>query len=421
MRLHYTSDVGVQWAGWFADDFALIDGAEPRCSPTTARTTPNGWTTNHFVTVPLTRSFPMYYLAEWRNNSGFDRGLKYAYNTVYNNPDTNEWQVERAPYTVPGMVLWLRNGAYDFDYTLYDSLYDPPSYGPKHALLVVDSHYWPLEWNGMGTSGVARRVGDRLQAGNAAFTLQPTTPFTLDRPDSTATGNIVETKTFGRLPAVSQFHDSLGYYPGVRYHFDEADPDNEGLYLWNAAASAAVPAKASYTTRVTWDDKTPATDLYGWDPYGDTVLGTGDPRDEGVQYGINLAILQKAHDGSWGRIAFWNAQSLADLSMRASLAKAKPGQLVEYDLRVKNLGPAAQPFTVTDAIPAHTTYAGGGSYDAASGSVRWTGIVNPDQVRVLHLWLKVAKGTAHGTVIKNTATLQDDASGWSASASTVVK
>ena len=27
LRLHYTSDVGVQWAGWWADDFTLADGA----------------------------------------------------------------------------------------------------------------------------------------------------------------------------------------------------------------------------------------------------------------------------------------------------------------------------------------------------------------------------------------------------------
>jgi immune inhibitor A len=416
VRLHYTSDVGVQWDGWFADDFALVDGSAKLFSDD-CENQPNGWTTNHFVAVPLTRVYPMYYLAEWRNNSGFDRGLKYAYNTVYNNPDTNEWQVDRAPYTVPGMVLWLRNGARDFDYTLYDSLYDSPSYGPKHALLVVDSHYWPIEWDGMGTSGVPRRINDRLQAGNAAFTLQPTTPFTLNRPDSSATGNIVETKAFKPLPAVSQFHDSLGYYPGLRYHFD-ADPEAEGLYFWNAAASAAVPAKAPYTTRITWDDKSPATDLYGAD-LDDTILGSGDPRDDGVQYGINLAILQKAHDGSWGQIAFWNAQSLAGLNMKASLAKAKPGQLVQYDLKVTNLGPAPQPFTVTDAVPTNTTYVAGGSYDA--GSVQWTGTVGPNQVKVLHLTLKIAKGTAYGTVIQNAATLQDDASGGSASVSTVVK
>ena len=47
--------------------------------------------------------------------------------------------------------------------------------------------------------------------------------------------------------------------------------------------------------------------------------------------------------------------------------------------------------------------------------------MNPDQVKVLHLTVRVATGTASGTVIKNGATLQDDASGWSASASTVVK
>ena len=27
LRLHYTSDVGVQWAGWWGDDFSLVDGA----------------------------------------------------------------------------------------------------------------------------------------------------------------------------------------------------------------------------------------------------------------------------------------------------------------------------------------------------------------------------------------------------------
>ena len=38
----------------------------------------------------------------------------------------------------------------------------------------------------------------------------------------------------------------------------------------HAAASAVVPAQAPYTTRITWDDKSPATDLYGID-LGDTA------------------------------------------------------------------------------------------------------------------------------------------------------
>ena len=163
LRLHYTSDVGVQWAGWWADDFNLADGATTLFSDD-VENPPNGWTTNHFVIVPLTRTYPAYYMAEWRNLSGFDKGLMYPYATIYNSPATTEWQVDRCPYTVPGMLLWLRNGAYDFDYTLYDSLYDPPSYGPKHALLVVDSHYWPLEWEGMGTTDARSAVELSLPA-----------------------------------------------------------------------------------------------------------------------------------------------------------------------------------------------------------------------------------------------------------------
>jgi immune inhibitor A len=414
LRLHYTSDVGVQWAGWFADDFALSDGATTLFSDD-VENPPNGWSTNRFVTVPLTRIYPMYYLAEWRNSSGFDRGLKYPYTTIYNNEQTNEWQVDRTPYTVPGMLLWLRNGAYDFDYTLYDSLYDPPSYGPKHALLVVDSHYWPLEWNGMGTSGANLRLGARSQPGNAAFTLQDTTPFTVSRSDSTASGNILETKTFDPLPAVSQFHDSLGYYPGLRYR-----PENDGLYFWDAAASLAVPAKGSYTTKITWPDKTPLTDFYGAD-MGDTILGSGDPRDDGVQYGVNIAVLDKARDGSWGKIAVWNATSLAGLEMKVDPARTRHGQVLTYQLKVRNLGPAPQPVAVSDPIPANTTYLNGNHYNPTTNSIEWTGTIGAKQTRVITFSVKVNAGTPSGTVVTNDATLADDASGASASATTVVK
>jgi immune inhibitor A len=298
LRLHYTSDVGVQWAGWFADDFLLTDGATTLFTDD-VEGGPGDWTTNHWVFVPLTRIYPLYYMAEWRNASGFDKGLAYPYATIYNNDATTEWQVDRCPYTVPGMLLWLRNGAQDFDYTLYNSLYDPPSYGPKHALLIVDSHYWPLEWEGMGTSEAHLRLNSRCQPGNATFTLQGTKPFTVRR--SNAAGVILETKTFTSLPAVSQFNDALGYYPGLRFR-----PANNGLYFWDAPASLVVPAKDNYTTRITWGDKTPATDLYGID-LGDTVLGSGNPGDAAVQYGLHLAVLDMPKNGAWGMIQVWNS------------------------------------------------------------------------------------------------------------------
>ena len=156
-------------------------------------------------------------------------------------------------------------------------------------------------------------------------------------------------------------------------------------------------------------------------PYGDSVLGSGDPRDDAVQYGVNLAVLDKARDGSWGRIAVWNATTLAKLGMNVDLAKARHGQKLVYQLRVRNVSPAAQPFAVSDPIPAGTTFAGGRHYDAATNSVSWTGTIGAHDTRVIEFRVKVDAGTPTGTVITNAATLSDDASGSSASATTVVK
>ena len=219
---------------------------------------------------------------------------------------------------------------------------------------------------------------------------------------------------------MSQFHDSLGYYPGLRYHFD-ANPDNEGLYFWDAAASLVVPATGDYTTKVTWDDKSPATDLYGVNPYGDTVLGSGDPRDNGVQYGLNIAVLDKDKRGSWGKIAVWNATTLVKLGMHVNLAKAHDHQVLVYQLKVRNVSPASQPYTVSDPIPKGTTFAGGRYYDRATNRVTWTGTIGAHDTRVIEFKVNVDHGTPHGATITNTATLSDDASGSSASATTVVK
>jgi immune inhibitor A len=408
LRLHYTSDVGVQWAGWFADDFKLADGGATLFTDDVESGT-DGWSTNHFVIVPLTRTYPVYYMAEWRNSSGFDKGLAYPYTTIYSDDATNQWEVDRCPYTVPGMLLWLRNGAYDWDYTLYDSIYDPPSYGPKHALLVVDSHFWPLEWEGMGTSEAHLRLNSRCQPGNATFTLQDTTPYTVRR--SNAAGDILETKTFDPLPAVAQFHDSVGYYPGLRYR-----PANDGLYFWDAVASLAVPATGSYTTKITWGDKSPATDLYGWNPYGDTILGSGNPGDDSVQYGLHIAVVNKGQDGSWGTIAVWNSAAVTTIEKKVAVAETFGPDFLDYELKVRNLTPIAQKFSVSDPIPEHTTYVLGYGYNAETNSIEWNGILPPNGTQVIRFLVRVNASTNVCTRIVNTATLTDDALGGTATA-----
>ena len=411
LRLEYVTDLAVQWDGWWADDFTLVDGATTLFADAVDNP-PNGWQTSSWQIVPLNQTFPMYYLTEWRNLSGFDRGLVYPYTTIYSNDATTEWQVDRCPYTAPGMLLWLRNASQGFDYTLYNSLYDPPSYGPKHALLVVDSHYWPLEWAGLGTSEAHLRLNSRCQPGNATFTLQKTTPFTARLSD--ATGNILETKTFTPLPAVSQFHDSLGYYPGLRYR-----PSTGGLYFWDAPASLAVPATGIYTTKITNLDRTPATDLYGYD-LGDTILGSGNPRDSGVQYGVNIAVVDKARDGSWGKITVWNATSLGNLTMKVDQAKASPGDTLKYQLKVRNTSPAPQTYSVSDLLPANLKFLRGSYYHKSTNSIEWTGTLKPNESKTIEFSVMVNRDTPLDTVIKNEATLADDANGAVASASTTI-
>ncbi len=181
-----------------------------------------------------------------------------------------------------------------------------------------------------------------------------------------------------------------------------------------------VPAKGGYSTKITWVDKTPATDLYGFD-IGDTVLGSGDPRDDGVQYGVNIAVLDKAKDGSWGKIAVWNATALTKLGVGATPTKVSPGATLVYTLSVRNLSPAPQPFAVSDPIPANTTYRMGGYYDPSKNSIEWTGTVGANQTKVFTFSVKVNAGTPHRTVITNSATLTDDGTGSKASVNTTVK
>ena len=151
------------------------------------------------------------------------------------------------------------------------------------------------------------------------------------------------------------------------------------------------------------------------------MLGTGNPRDDGVQYGVNIAVLDKAKDGSWGKIAVWNATSLVSLEKKVNLDKAVPGQTLMYQLKVRNLSPAPQPFKVSDPIPANTTYLKGDYYNVTTNSIEWTGTIGPNETKVSQVWVTVNKGTPAGTEIKNVATLLDDVLGSSASATTIVK
>ncbi len=416
LRLRYSSDMAVQWKGWWADDFALKDGDTSLFSDD-VEAGGDGWTATGWTLVPLSQSYPRYYLVEWRNLSGFDHGLLYPYQTVYS--DENNWEVDRAPYTVPGMLLYFRDSSYALDYTLGDAWYDPPSWGAHHGLLVVDSHYFPYGWNDYTyASGAPLRIGSRVQPADATFTVQKTTPFTLRLGYDPSTGLYVDdplqTKTFGPRPAVSTFHNSLGYTPGFLLGQDGY------LYWWDRAASAVIPARADYTSRITDLEMQPITDLYGLD-IGGTVLGSGNPGDAGVQFGLHIAVLGKGADGSWGLIQTWNSAALTTLKMTAGPTSTRQNQLITYVLALKNPTPTLQKFTLTDAIPEDTTYVSGLFYNRTANSIVWKGVLMPNGTQVATFQVKVNRGVPKGTVITNEAVVADDALGSGASVNVTVK
>jgi immune inhibitor A len=416
LRLRYSTDMATQYLGWWADDFSLVDGATTLFTDD-VENPPGAWVTDTWQIVPLTKTYPRYYLVEWRNNSGFDRGLQYPYQTVYY--DEDEWQVDRVPFTVPGALLYYRDTAYSLDYTLGDSWYNPPSYGPKHGLLVVDSHSFPYMWDTPSASGQGARISRRVQTGDATFTLQKTTPFTLRLGYDPLTGvyqdTPLETKTFGPRPAVSQFHDSIGYYPGLWYN-----ENTGGLYFWDVAASAVLPAKGNYTTKITWADNTPATDLYGID-MGDTILGSGNPGDSGLQFGLHMAVVDQDRRGEWGLIKIWNSPAVLDLTAKANHTLVRPGEVVSYTLKIVNTTPVMQPYQLVNPIPANTTFVKGCSYDKKTNSVFSKGMIAPYGTQYLTFSVKVNRNVPKGTVITSQAQLTDGALGDSTSVDITVK
>lgn len=420
LRLRYSTDTAMQWDGWWVDDFFIVDGAIDIFSDD-VEAGPGGWTANGWLVVPFTGIYPRYYLVEWRNLSGFDEGLKYPYQTVWYNVSEEgvvEWEVDRAPYTVPGMLVWFRDTAYDLDYTLSDSLEDPPSLGPKHGLLVVDSHPFPYSFDTIFyPNGQPVMASGRVQPADAAFTLQDTMPFTIRMGFDIYLEEYVEvpleTKIFGPRPGINQFHDSLGYYPGFFWN------GGQYIYLWDLDASCVIPAQDNYTTKITDMNYNPLYPFYGID-IGVTVLGSGNPGDDDVQFGLNMAVEKEAKDGSWGLIRVWNSPAVFELAKSVNKDTASPGELLRYTLKVKNLTPVLQSFVLDDPIPEHTSFVGAAHYDSATNSIHWEGIAGPKSELKINFLVRIDSDTPVGTIIMNEAYLKDDALGGRASATTEV-
>ncbi|MFI6322658.1 immune inhibitor A domain-containing protein [Nonomuraea sp. NPDC050556] len=261
LRLRYVTDDSTTLRGWHADDFALTSGQDVVWSDDAERGA-NGWR-GGWALNDGTRAISRFYLAEWRNFDGFDKGLRYAYDT--SSTKGGVWKVEKVRYNAPGLLVWYRDSTYTSN-VLLTGLGDPPSMGPKGGLLLVDAHFDPLR----RTDGTI--LDGRAQSSNAAFSPAPTYPFK-ECLEALCT-------SIKALKGVPSFTDAQTWYPGF-----EAGPDGIGYRDFDA--SVVVPAAQPYSTRVVHRDGTPATELYGTELGDGHVLGTGNPtRPLGVRFKV---------------------------------------------------------------------------------------------------------------------------------------
>jgi hypothetical protein len=141
-------------------------------------------------------------------------------------------------------------------------------------------------------------------------------------------------------------------------------------------------------------------------------------RDAVIDYLTAMGTVSPAIEG---RLRF-DGNLGTTLEKKVNREQAYAGNILMYELKVRNLTSLPQTFMVRDPIPENTEIVRrDGYYDFASNTVNWTGTVEPFGIKMHYIWVRVKPGTPGGTEIVNRATLTGDVFGFNASAATTVK
>lgn len=308
MRLRYVTDGAVTYNGWFVDDITLdttlisdFDTVAPFADWTNSVP---GW-----MAVPMMRNYVQYYLVEWRDAGKYDGMTRTSYVTM--DIGDNLWQVSRVPYNIPAALVYYRNTRYTNTYAQRPNYTDPPSYGPKYQLLLVDMNELPIRLfvaDPPNWMNYLAGLNSRTSSYDAGLTLQDTEAFVIPQVYFSGIGPWPGPFNIPAKPAVKVFDDAVGHYAGLFYITEDDDPNptNQGLWWANRDGSAVIPAVGNYSLRVTHFDGSPFPELYGFSVIPPTPLGSGNPGDEGMQYGVKVELLSKHPKGAWGVLKISN-------------------------------------------------------------------------------------------------------------------
>jgi immune inhibitor A len=176
-----------------------------------------------------------------------------------------------------------------------------PSAGSKGGLLLVDSHFDPFRRQGVAADkdpSTLNNLPSRPQSSNIAFGLRPTYPFRECYEALPAEPFSEYCTDFGAQAPVSKFTDTKGWYPGIEVRSDGR------IFFRDVDASTVVPSvgNAPYTTRVVDTPGNPFTAAYGLDIGIGSILGSGNPADAGVAFGVSLEVTKVAKNNSYAQV-----------------------------------------------------------------------------------------------------------------------
>ena len=297
LTLRYKTDAAVTEAGWWVDNVMLDDVLIDDFEGATAPGTFPGWTNSDpgWYVVPTTATHHRYYLVEWRAMTKYDQMIHksaYIFNTA--EPD----YVTRIPYNMPAALLYYRDTQYGSTYAMRGNASDPPSYGSKYQLLIVDQNWEPTRifsdtvYEGYWTG--------RISSYDSGLTLQASDAFTIPAYHGLPGW---PGQTYPSKPAVTKFNDTLGYYGGY-YWGAPCDPGY--VCSHERDGSAVIPARGLYSVRMSQFDgsRLGAADewLYGYS-WAPSWFGDGKPGTDNVQFGVNIELKSKAGDDAYNSTA----------------------------------------------------------------------------------------------------------------------
>ncbi len=370
LRFWFMTDWGTTYTGAFVDNVKVTaDGAvlfEDDAESGDAKWTYQGpWQRSNGEMV-----FKHNIYLQWRNVSktgGYDSAL-----------GESRWRFGPAN---SGLLVWYNNTFYT-DNEVFSYLTDYPGWGPKGNTLVVDAHPEPYrdpDLVAMGYNNEGGNLTSRGQMRDAPFSLNDSVSF--EHTDPYQAGALKH--TYPGRPAVSSFHDSMGYYPGAEYvNRGPAYPPTQFKWVtrqWDA--STVVPAKAFYGIKApgyTANEQFrfacspylsgPNTGYLGCYWYGASGLGyaggTGNPGDIAGQYGWHVEILSQTDQTATVRI--WNAMNDFDgaVTQTPNTDPVIQGSVIDVDVAATNIGSALDGFFFLPLSPG-VEYVPGSAYGGA--------------------------------------------------------